>query len=68
MNIKTKNGKVVHCQKHDHITVCGRSLTIRIWDTCFGRFKTVPNFIETEEEITCEKCKMALKSNKNIKK
>lgn len=57
MNIKSKNGKVVHRQKKNHIATCGRSLTIRIFNRQTGLFESEPYYVETNEEVNCKKCK-----------
>lgn len=57
MNIKSVNGKVIHTQKKEYRTVCERSLTIRLFNRQTGLFETTPHYLETNEEITCEKCK-----------
>jgi len=59
MNIKSINGKIVHTQKKKHRTICGRSLTIRLFNRQTGLFDTKPYYIETDEEVNCEKCKLA---------
>lgn len=62
-NIKSKNGKVVHAQKNDYRTICGRSLIIRLFNRQNGLFYSEPNYIETSEKVTCSKCLEILNKN-----
>jgi hypothetical protein len=60
INIKSKQGRVVHIQKKEHISICGRSLTNKNFNRQTGRFEYLPYYTETNEEVTCEKCKQCL--------
>jgi len=61
MNIKSKNGKVIHIQKNGYRTICGRSLTIRLFNRHTGLFESQSYYVETNEDVNCEKCKKFIK-------
>ena len=56
MNIKRKTGKMVCIQKQGYRTLCGQSLTVRVFDRMSGRFINEPNYEETDEPCMCKKC------------
>lgn len=66
MNIRRKTGKMVCIQKNGYRTLCGQSMTIRLFDRTSGRFVNEPNYIETDEPCICKKCLEIKKLNEGF--
>ena len=43
-------------QKQGYRTLCGQSMTVRVYDRISNRFINEPNYVETDEPCICKKC------------